>query len=133
MKQKRIKIGVVAVDSGQLMICDPCYIDSEWSKEEIKLNKQGNFKPAKMPFSYATVTSKTLSNPTHGQLYFKMGHAGVAVAFPSGYGDGIYPVYGTFNKDGRCVKVEIDCNLTMEQKLSFKKIRTKQFNKPYKQ
>jgi len=29
-----IKIGVVGVDSGQLIICDPCYIDSEWKKEE---------------------------------------------------------------------------------------------------
>jgi hypothetical protein len=29
------KIGVVGVDSGQLLICDPCYIDSEWEKEEL--------------------------------------------------------------------------------------------------
>ncbi len=27
-------IGVVGVDSGQLMICDPCYIDSEWVRED---------------------------------------------------------------------------------------------------
>jgi hypothetical protein len=27
-------IGHVGVDSGQLLLCDPCYIDSEWSKEE---------------------------------------------------------------------------------------------------
>lgn len=30
------KIGVVGVDSGQLIICDPCYIDSQWGKEEYK-------------------------------------------------------------------------------------------------
>ena len=29
------KIGVVGVDSGQLMVCDPCYIDSEWEKEDL--------------------------------------------------------------------------------------------------
>ena len=29
-------IGVVGVDSGQLMICDPCYIDSEWQEKEFK-------------------------------------------------------------------------------------------------
>ena len=29
-------IGVVGVDSGQLMICDPCYIDSEWQEKEYK-------------------------------------------------------------------------------------------------
>jgi hypothetical protein len=31
---KKVLIGHVGVDSGQLLMCDPCYIDSEWSKEE---------------------------------------------------------------------------------------------------
>jgi hypothetical protein len=30
------EIGSVSVDSGQLLITDPCYIDSEWSKEEFE-------------------------------------------------------------------------------------------------
>lgn len=30
------QIGFVAVDSGQLMITDPCYIDSEWGREEFE-------------------------------------------------------------------------------------------------
>lgn len=29
-------IGHVGVDSGQLLLCDPCYIDSEWTKEDFK-------------------------------------------------------------------------------------------------
>lgn len=29
-------IGEVAVDSGQLLLCDPCYIDSEWEKEDFE-------------------------------------------------------------------------------------------------
>ena len=29
-------IGHVGVDSGQLMMCDPAYIDSEWKKEEFE-------------------------------------------------------------------------------------------------
>lgn len=29
-------IGYVGVDSGQLMICDPCYIDSQWEKEDFE-------------------------------------------------------------------------------------------------
>ncbi len=39
------EMGTVAVDSGQLMITDPCYIDSEWEKEEfedIRLYKDKN-------------------------------------------------------------------------------------------
>ncbi len=29
-------IGHVGVDSGQLLLCDPCYIDSEWNKEDFE-------------------------------------------------------------------------------------------------
>lgn len=29
-------IGHVGVDSGQLLLCDPCYLDSEWEKEEFE-------------------------------------------------------------------------------------------------
>jgi hypothetical protein len=36
---KEIKIGEVGVDSGQLMVCDPCYIDSEWKREHVKFNE----------------------------------------------------------------------------------------------
>ncbi|MBD1383733.1 hypothetical protein IDJ75_00460 [Mucilaginibacter rigui] len=39
------EMGIVGVDSGQLMITDPCYIDSEWVKEEfenIRLYKDKN-------------------------------------------------------------------------------------------
>ncbi len=27
-------LGVVGVDSGQLLVCDPCYIDNQWVKED---------------------------------------------------------------------------------------------------
>jgi hypothetical protein len=29
-------IGYVGVDSGQLLLCDPCYIDSQWEKEDFE-------------------------------------------------------------------------------------------------
>lgn len=31
-----VEMGMVGVDSGQLMITDPCYIDSEWQKEDFE-------------------------------------------------------------------------------------------------
>jgi hypothetical protein len=34
------EIGVVGVDSGQLVITDPCYIDSQWEKEEFNDNTE---------------------------------------------------------------------------------------------
>jgi len=36
------EIGFVGVDSGQILICDPCYIDSEWKHE--KFNAQRRYK-----------------------------------------------------------------------------------------
>lgn len=33
---KKELIGHVGVDSGQLLLCDPCYIDSEWKKEDFE-------------------------------------------------------------------------------------------------
>jgi hypothetical protein len=33
---KKILIGHVGVDSGQLLMCDPCYIDSQWEKEDFE-------------------------------------------------------------------------------------------------
>lgn len=34
-----VPIGNVGVDSGQLLICDPCYIDSEWKDEELSMKE----------------------------------------------------------------------------------------------
>jgi len=33
-------IGHCAVDSGQILICDPAYIDSEWEKEEFDIPRR---------------------------------------------------------------------------------------------
>jgi hypothetical protein len=32
----KVLMGYIAVDSGQVMICDPCYIDSDWEKEDFE-------------------------------------------------------------------------------------------------
>ena len=125
-----IEIGVVGVDSGQLLICDPCYINSEWKDEEfgnatdfffifpdgkeekvkhcskrwfelidransgeIKIDERINpKKKAKHSFSYNAISQATIEKQ-FAQLNFKLGHAGVGVAFSSGLGDGCYPVY----------------------------------------
>jgi len=34
------QIGVVGVDSGQLMVCDPCYIDSQWESEDFEMPEE---------------------------------------------------------------------------------------------
>ena len=156
---KKKLLGYASVDSGQLLICDPCYIGSEWkntqfSGEAIYKDKKGKIyqylcpftKPKRIKkaesfknyqqkmkngktmnemiagkevenipiaekenlvgeFSYGGICETTMKDKH--QLNFKMGHAGAGIAFSSGYGDGSYPVYGHFNKEGRCMKVEI--------------------------
>ena len=94
-------IGVVGVDSGQLLIADPCYIDSEW-KRGIDFDK-GKDKE----FSYGGCCKATVSEEGYGQLNYKRGHVGVGVAFSSGYGDGCYQVWGKKNKEGRIIEVKI--------------------------
>jgi len=104
MKEEKIKLGVVGVDSGQLLITDPCYIDSEWEEEEFSNKKPKNF-------SYNACCKKTLAEKINGQLNYKLGHAGVGVVFSSGLGDGVYDVIATVKDCGqfgkRISKVEI--------------------------
>ncbi len=88
---KKALIGHVAVDSGTLMICDPSYIGHEINKDRIE-----------------EIWEATDGPERGGNVYFTRGHVGAAVAFRSGYGDGVYPAYAHYNKDGRVVKVEID-------------------------
>lgn len=163
---ERKLIGVVGVDSGQLMIMDPCYVNSEWqyngditgvkfwgeaekdiidfmqdkgyevitrdtgsgfisahSKEEAesiqriiyseskRINKVIVTK-IKTSSTYDKICDVTLSEDQAGQLNYRMGHAGLGVAFSSGLGDGVYEVYATYQdiKDwgNRITKVEIE-------------------------
>lgn len=54
------QIGVVGVDSGQVMITDPCYVDSEWLPEtqmddiRVYKDKQGNHFQYRSPFGPTT-------------------------------------------------------------------------------
>lgn len=94
-------IGQFAVDSGQAMVGDPCYLDDwkPWNSEQDNfddhVNKSGEY-------SYLGACNATL-NEGYGEL----GTAS-SVVFTTGYGDGLYPVYAEFNEDNRISKVVID-------------------------
>jgi hypothetical protein len=102
---RRVRIGSVGVDSGQLMVVDPCYIKSDfevdYDEQEIAKIQAGS--PAEVPLNYNGACAVTLADSSAGSMMH-----GLAVAFSSGYGDGVYPVYATYNDDGRIVKVEIE-------------------------
>lgn len=93
---KKSLLGYCAVDSGQLIIVDPCYLRN-W--------KDGNAED--QTTDYGRACTLTLSPDAGGQMTVA-GIAGDGVVFASGYGDGNYPVYATRNSDGRIIKVEID-------------------------
>ena len=93
-------IGSFTVDSGQAMVGDPCYLDEwqPWNSEE------HNFEDHEVKageYGYLGACGVTLK-----EGYGMLGN-GSAVAFTTGYGDGVYPVYADFNEDGRIVKVTI--------------------------
>lgn len=91
--------GSFTVDSGQAMVGDPCYLD-EWKKWED--GTPFDHEKHKGEYGYLGACGVTISE-NFGQL-----GNGSAVAFSTGYGDGIYPVYVKLNDDGRVSMVVID-------------------------
>ena len=98
----RYKVGQVGVDAGMVMVGDPCYLDKftdhDWDDAKVEAQKASG----KYDYSYSGACAATLSDNGAGQL-----GRGDAVAVSSGYGDGVYPVYATYNHEGRIVKLEV--------------------------
>jgi hypothetical protein len=87
---KKELVGHCAVDSGQLMIVDPCYALDD--------------------ARYGDVCTETLANKI-GSVVLK-GIAGNCIAFGTNTGDGNYPVYVVRHEDGKQIRqiiIELDC------------------------
>lgn len=101
----RIKIGEVGVDSGQLVICDPCYINHEGNHRELNDYDYMLKKRAESGNGDLNRAEKYL------QLKYDLGHDGLGVVFDSGLGDGVYDVYATIGKANgwgeRIKKIEV--------------------------
>lgn len=67
------KIGVVGVDSGCILLSDPCYRDQKDIQDWLEVLEKTDF-------------------PTKVQLNYDMGHEGAGVIVSSGLGDGCYDV-----------------------------------------
>ena len=93
-------IGGFAVDSGQAMIGDPCYLTDwkPWNEEvdkfEDHVNKVGEY-------GYLGACNATLTN-NYGELGL-----GSGVVFNTGYGDGYYPVYAKLDDDGNVMEITV--------------------------
>jgi hypothetical protein len=94
-------IGQFAVDSGQAIVGDPCYLD-EWEPWNDKVDSFDSHVTKAGEYGYLGACGVTLK-----EGYGTLGVAS-AVAFTTGYGDGLYPVYAEFDEDGRIAKVVIN-------------------------
>jgi len=101
-----VKIGSFGVDSGQVLITDPCYLHDwkadEFKKEEIEeMQKSGKF-----AYSYNGACARTLMEEKGKR---GAGHIGLGcdgVVSPTGWGDGEYEVYALY-KGGRVKELKI--------------------------
>ncbi len=91
-------VGSFAVDSGQAMVGDPCYLDQWKTNEGEEWNLEGKIGE----YSYQGASATTIANSV-GELGI-----GSAIVFNTGYGDGYYPVYIQRGADGIISKVVID-------------------------
>lgn len=92
-RARRVFVGGVAIDSGHLLLVDPCYLDY-WEKRR--------------SFGYKAVQAATLRAPWFGELAVvgKKAPECTAVAVGSPNGDGVFPVFAEF-KDGRLVGLSV--------------------------
>lgn len=102
-----VRVGSVGVDSGQVMVGDPCYLDdfkthSQCDRDGGLHLEAGDCKPP-YAYSYEGASQATCSPEMFGQL----GDYHNAVAVSSGYGDGVYPVYVEKNREGRVVALHV--------------------------
>lgn len=90
-KSKKELVGYCGVDSGQLMITDPCYaLDGD---------------------KYKAVCEMTLSKERIGSVVISS-VAGNCIALGTNTGDGSYPVYVERHEDGKQIRrviIELDC------------------------
>lgn len=152
MAAKWRKIGEVGVDSGQLVLTDPCYIDGYWKnkpytgahrawqdKDGTSFSYTGDGMSTNFmfpSFNYVLHTGKTANQHIKDgdwemlprkdcvdnsfsyngccdrqekskQINYELGHAGLAVVFSTGWGDGTYDVEARENSEGRIVEVRV--------------------------
>jgi hypothetical protein len=83
---RRVLLGHIGVDSGTVLIGDPCYVLQDKP-------------PADLLENWLTRL---------GQFYFDLGHAGAGVICQTLYGDGCYPVFAELDRSGRPISVTIE-------------------------
>ncbi|MEU9605425.1 hypothetical protein [Streptomyces sp. NPDC048057] len=92
MSDKRVKLGMVDVDSGTVFVGDPCYTITGDAPRHIK--------------TWPEWCSQLRWNGKNYDVVEPVG-SGVGLSIPTMYGDGSYPVYAEIVR-GRVARVTID-------------------------
>jgi len=86
------EIGVFGVDSGQVLITDPSYLEyfgsGEFNEDKIKEMKESK----RFEYSYSGACARTLSKKQGGEI----GDKCEGVVSCTGYGDGLYSVFAKY-------------------------------------
>ena len=95
-KNKWIKIGMCAVDSGSIMLVDPCYVLPD------SINKKGKLEShhGKDSYTYEKFLTDSCDNSFLHKEILASGIGGTGVIVSSGFGDGNYPVYALISDEG---------------------------------
>jgi hypothetical protein len=96
-------IGYVGVDSGQVMVGDPCYLDTFINDDYCTSSDT----PGEYSYSGASDVSMS-GGGVIGQFPQLGGKAGRAVVSATRHGDGVYPVFQVVNKWGEVTGLFID-------------------------
>lgn len=103
-------IGHVAVDSGQIMIVDPCYINADFPKE-FDPGQLGEFDDSPTQPSYEMnydgCCNASLNKNGYGQLGNNFSDT-LGFVSRTAYGDGVYPVYADIDRNGTVKSITID-------------------------
>lgn len=102
-KRKETLLGFCGVDSGTIIIVDPCY-----AMMDKKTNKREWFKDHK---GYSDLFESMHKNDPNWKKQYSeeiFSHiAGNGIVLHTYEGDGNYPVYGKLDKDGRIIEARI--------------------------
>ena len=109
------KIGVVGIDSANLLLVDPAYLqrrsDIPSYDALVGLRKSKRVVPTSRVSKTPKEWTPRMRSQT-AQVLFKKGHKGAGVITTTGFGDGLYPVFAKFGKSGdwkgRVKEIRID-------------------------
>ena len=96
-----VQVGAVPVDSGQIMVVDPCYV----LQGDVQFATDNNTVVSDNPYSRACAASMSEDRVAP---FSTSGHMADAVCTSTAWGDGMYPVYAEYDDKGNVVRLVID-------------------------